>query len=125
MNGNNEFKTFGVILIKYTSNMKGHERELRDFLISLPQKQNDVKRGKKGCSTCAERNNGNRYCGDLKFISASTLVGFFDFGLTLIAKNIETIEDFIIDCLRNGEKKGLISETQTIAGTIFSNWTSE
>lgn len=122
MNGKNEFKTLAVILIKYNSNVKGKEGELKDFILSLPVKRNAVEKGENGCSTCVEPSKEDKYCLDLNFISAGTLVGFFDFNVTLRAKDIETIENFIIKCLRNGERKDLISETQTIAGTIFPNF---
>ena len=122
MNGQNGFKTLGVILIKYNSRVKGKEAELKDFILSLPAKRDAVKRDEDGCSTCLRQKREDTCCLDIHFISAGTLVGFFDFNVTLRAKDIQTIENFIINCLRNGQMQDLISETQTIAGTIFSNW---
>jgi hypothetical protein len=122
MNGENHLKTLGVILIKYNSSIKGREGNLKNFILSLPEIRRDAGQNGGGCSVCRERKKQEKSCLDLCFVSAGTLVGFFDFNITLRAKDIETIERFIINCLRNGDAKDWISETQTIAGSIFAEW---
>ena len=117
-----DMNTFGGILIKCdTRNGKGLEKEFRDFLLELSTAINNRTEGDGPLECChlCKCQAGDVTCDKMRILSCSSLTGFFDFFITLKSSDIETLEQFVVICLKGGAKMDLVAETQTLAGGIF------
>jgi DNA-binding Lrp family transcriptional regulator len=114
--------TFGGILIKCDSQKaRGKEGELRNFISGLAQwltSKTEIPEKPAICPQC-RRGTGQEHCFRLEIVSCASLTGFFDFMLTVRTQDIETLEQFVLDCLKNGAMGEVIAETQTLAGAFI------
>ena len=118
-----DLTTFGCILVKFnTRDEKGREQELRNFILLLQQfTQLDLDKRKENPCDCPFQKE-YRPCNQIKIESCASLTGFYDFILILRTNDIEALENFVIDCLKNGYKKDLIVDSHTLAGTFIKEF---
>lgn len=110
-------KTFATVLIKVNS---GGEREVRDWLA---RKRDATTPTEKYCleGTChhvAACKEGDRTCDRLKVLALAAIGGSYDFAMVAAIPDIQVIEEFIIDCLRNGQLGKSIMDTHSLYGTL-------
>lgn len=104
-----DLSTCGCVLIKLSpEKSRGKEGDIIKHLLILADKKHSHE-----CKTRSAKNK----C-ECDIIAISSLTGYYDYFIIVKVNGISDLEQFVINCLRNGSFGHVIQETQTLAGLL-------
>jgi hypothetical protein len=109
--------TFATVLIKV---QKGQEKNVKEWLIRKTKSPGES--GKycpdPECVHGIKAGNDGKICDKMQTLALAVIGGSYDLALVASVPDILVIENFIIDCLRNGEVGESITDTHSLYGTL-------
>ncbi|GEM_PF-6461348 len=116
-----QLTTLGGVLVRFEGHFaRGRENDLREFIGTLASGVRKLhETGERPICCGCGLEEAQLSCRGIQVIACATLTGYFDFVILLRTHDIDTLERFVLQCLKRSEVGHLIAETQTLAGCFF------
>ena len=122
-----------VLAIVFIKSVSGREHDVRGWMQQKSAAKRYCVTGRDGirCAFCGNEELEGRLVGEvvaeesqkvpceaIEVLVSAYITGPFDFVLVLRAQQLETVEHFVVSCIRGWELAGKVSDTQTVTGVL-------